>query len=179
MKRSLVRVPFFLLLLFLCSGSSYTSIQQRSKDSFQIAQYQLSETAERLEKAHQIVYFGNGMKEKFRCLELYFHVHRKLSKDEARELLLACAEEFMDDINANEELRPHLLEFPFTLKNVGICFAFMDEAGTEFCHPDFSRAAWCFGKMEFVTKDPNKNGGFKQIDEETHEEALALIKASQ
>jgi len=122
---------------------------------------------------------GEGMEGKFLRLDLCFVVHRKLSKDEARELLFVCAEEFMNDVNANEELRPYLLEFPFTLKNVGISFYFQEEDGAEFHHPDLSYAAWRSGKMEFATKDPKKNGSFQVFDQETHEEALALIKASQ
>ena len=179
MNRSHVRLPLFLFLLFLCIGSSHYSREPESKNPMQIVMDQIDSSGSRIGKTYDMFHMGYKMEGKFLHLELCFFVHRKLAKAEARELLLLCAEEFMNDINANEELRPHLSEYPFTLNNVGINFYFQEEDGTGFHHPDLSYAAWRPRGIQFATKDPEKKGGFKLFDTETHEEALALIKVNQ
>jgi hypothetical protein len=145
----------------------------------QIVMDQIDKSGAKLEKAYDILHVGYKMKGKFLHLELCFDVPRKMSKNESRKLLLNCAQEFMNDINANEELRPYLLEYPFTLHNVGINFYLGESDGADLYHPNYSFAACRPRGIEFITTDPVKKCGFKQVDEETHEEALALIKASQ
>jgi len=158
-----------------CS-SAQASTPPLLRDPVEIALDQIGETGHRLGKTYEMIHFGEGMEKKFLRLQLSFRVKRKMSKNEARELLLVCAREFIEDINANEQLRPYLLEYPFTLNNVGIEFYFQEEDGTPFFHPYLSHASCNHLGLEFATRDLLKKYGYKQFDEETHEEALALVR---
>jgi hypothetical protein len=123
-----------------------------------------------------MAHVGVGMEKRFLRLELCFQVQRKMSKDEARDLLFVCAEELMNDINANERLRPYLLEYPFTLKNVEICFYLSDSDGKDLYHPDICVAAFKSYGLYFRTNDPDNEFKYLETSEETHEEALALAR---
>jgi hypothetical protein len=49
-----------------------------------------------------------------------FHLYQEVDLKEARELLIYAVNEYLLDINNNEEVRPCLHEYPFTAKNVEI-----------------------------------------------------------
>ncbi len=176
MKRYCHWVALIISVIFV-SGCQPPS-QLQPPEPMRFALDQIEVTSQRLKKSYQIQPIGYGMKQEFLVLEISFEVRRKISKEEARALLLTCAQEFMDDINANEKLRPYLLEYPFTLSNVGIEFYFRNQDGTFLYDPDLSFAACLPEGFVFSTTDPVKQCGFKEFSTETHEEALALIKES-
>ena len=142
----------------------------------QIALNQIKETSEKLKKTYNINPIGYGMDGKFEYLEISFEAFRNLPKKQARELLINCVEEFMNDINSNEKLRPHLKEYPFTLKNVGIVFYISDSTGKDFYDPNLCVAGCTKNGLRFKTNDPNQKYKYKETTEETHEEALDLVK---
>ena len=66
-------------------------------------------------------------------LGILFQVKRKLSIEQAREILVDCVQEFLTEINSNEEIRPYLENFPFTSKNIHIALlTFAEDAFLQF-----------------------------------------------
>lgn len=50
------------------------------------------------------------------------------SVDEVRKLYVEIAEEYLQRINSNEELRPYLHVYPFTIENLALTLSFEDVA---------------------------------------------------
>lgn len=131
-----------------------------------------------VEKKYGLYGIGFGMrgKNKFEGISLEFQMDRQVTKDEARAILLDCANIFSEKINKNELIKPHLMEYPIDNKNVGITFYIEDENQTKVFHPNICVACWSRKGVYFRTNDPDVEYGYKETAEETHEEALELVK---
>jgi len=91
-------------------------------------------------------------------------------------MLIDCVEIFLNNINSNEAIRPHLKGYPFTYKNVGIVFYIADKSHEDLFHPNISVASCTSIGVYFRTNDPENIHRYKGRYKETHEEALELVK---
>ncbi len=168
--KSCCHTIFFSILLFSLSLYGLRSSSESApQDPVQIALEQIQSTSSKLQQVHQIIPIGEGMRGKFLGLDISFQIRRQMSKEEARRLLLICAQEFMDDINSNEELRPYLKEYPFTFANVGIRFYLRDSNGRDLYHHDICVAACTSDGLYFSAKDPEVKYNYTETSEETNE----------
>lgn len=171
-------------LFFLCSTclfskplidgySNKNEIPETSKTAMEI----MDQTIQSLSLKYNIHACGFGMDEDkgFTYLEITFEVFRPLERDKARIMLIDCLDVFLKNINTNEKIKPHLKTHPFTFKNVGIVFYIADANNRDLVHPDICVAAARSSGIYYRTNDP-ETGRYKEKYEETHEEALALIK---
>jgi len=136
----------------------------------------IDQTTNELEKKYHIHSCGIGMSGKFKYVCIEFQIFKELTKDESRAMLLDCIEIFLEKINANEKIRKYLVTYPFTKKNVGICFYIRNRNKEETFHPEICVTEWSARGVTFYTRDPEKKYGYKEILEETHEEAIELVK---
>ena len=116
-----------ILALFSCSfACSSSKDQSLSKESLlkkkKIADTITEKTAEKLkeQKNLYLVTTGRVTKDDIRMMLMGFHLYQEVDLKEARELLIYAVNEYLLDINNNEEVRPCLHEYPFTAKNVEI-----------------------------------------------------------
>src|SRR5580658_7753086 len=56
---------------------------------------------------------GSGMMDQIRMLAISFHYYNEIDIEQARELLMAAGTLFLNTINANEQIRPFLQNYPF------------------------------------------------------------------
>ena len=136
----------------------------------------LEQTSEILKNKFGLQPCGYGMKGKFEYLEISFDIYRPLSKEEAREIVIDSTYIFLEQINTTEELKKHLKEYPFTFKNAGIVIYIQGNKKEELFHPNICTAACTASGLRFYTNDPDDPFKYKETTEETHEEALALVK---
>ena len=163
-----------LLLLFGCRvGDDY---QPRPQDI--LANEITISTAQKLIKTQNLHFVGTGgaMMDNIEMLAVSFEYDQEVTQEQARQLLIVAAEEYLRAINQNEEIRPYLDQYPFTAKNVKICIYFHK--------PDRSQVnegkIWAIDAMnaEVIYRIVNSEG--KLIGEtitETYEEALKIIAA--
>jgi len=173
-------VPLLIILLSGCfiihpilNGSSN---REQIPESDKIALNIIDQTINILSPKYDMDPIGFGMNGKFEHLSIEFQIFRPLKKDEARVMLMDCVEVFLNNINSNEAIRPHLKDYPFTYKNVGIVFYIRDKNHEKFFHPNISVARYSTGRVFFRTNDLEKKYQYKETYEETHEEALELVK---
>ena len=167
---------FFLLWANFCISNE---MNNQLPEPDRIAHNIIDETIDILTKKHPIKPCGIGMNGKFEYLEISFQVSEILNKQKARAMLFDCKEIFLEKINNNEKIQPYLKSHPFTFENVGIVFYIGDEKNNDVFHPEISVARWSSNGVSFKTTDKENIYRFKEVYQETHEEALALVKKNQ
>ena len=98
---------------------------------------------------------------------------------EARELILDCAKEFLDEANHDEAFRPYMKVYPFTSTNLGLTIINYDESGREIVFPYISTIGLHSGDIYYRSLDSDVMQPYARIIEETYEEDVALSKKQQ
>jgi hypothetical protein len=96
-------------------------IPQKSKKE-KIVDQIIQDAFIKINKNTGLIPFGTGaqMMDEIKMLGLFFNSKKQISIDEARELLVCAADEFLSEINCNEEIRPYLSKYPFEIENIEI-----------------------------------------------------------
>jgi len=175
MKKILSPILIFSISLLLIS---HTFQNKKNPEPTKAAMEIISETSNLLASKYNMIPCGNGinMDEKIEYLSIEFHVFRPLTKDKARAMLFDCIDAFLENINSNESIKSHLNNYPFIQKNVGVVF-YITEKNYKYLYPPHICVAQCSPSgVYFMTNDPENKFQYKETYEETHEEALALVK---
>ncbi|WP_068466627.1 hypothetical protein [Candidatus Protochlamydia phocaeensis] len=111
-----------------------------------------------------------------RLMILDFHRYGEpLTQEEARRLIVACAEEFLTDINSDESLRPYLLDYPFSPNNISIAIINYDSKGERTFAPYIGTVLISEGIITYLINTPEQLS-YKDKIKETYEEALERLK---
>lgn len=162
--------------LFGCAPSSH--VEETRSEKVILAQEMLKVCAATLSKRHQLSQSGSGgaMMYEVKDLFLAFHIYRSLSRDEARAMLLDCAQEVIETVNHNERIQKYLLPGGFNEKSVQIQI-YIHPNHKRNSHPDIGVCAYNFGKLRYHSNDPDNSLRYKTSELETYSEALALHEA--
>jgi hypothetical protein len=157
--------------LFGCSSLSYQSPRY-----VKLAAEITEKTAQKLKgkKNLYLVGTGGGMMNDIQAMHMSFHFYQEVDLKEARELVVYAANEYLLDINNNEEIRPYLHEYPFTAQNVEVVVFFYNPDGSKVASGKIKVAAVKQGKVVYYIDYPEKYT-LKSIYEEPYEEALQAI----
>jgi hypothetical protein len=168
----------FLLLFVLIGCSSNINTDEFSKADTLAMHIQGTVAKKMTEKYHMFcVGFSARMPENvINNLGLSFQIHRKLSKEEAREILLDCVHTFLTAVNTNEEIRPFLKNDPFTPSNISISIFIQGRNGQDIFDPDLGivhamNGFLDYGTYEKGTKIPKIQSKVKETYEEAVERA--------
>jgi hypothetical protein len=111
-------------------------------------------------------------------LGLEFQIYKKLTKDEARKILIECSREFLIEINRDENIRNNLKNYPFTDKNIEITLYIYEPSRESIYYPDIDTAAMNQGRLKFTTTDKENIHVYKTREYELFDEALKIIENS-
>ena len=106
-------------------------------------------------------------------LNLCFDTKSVKSREELRVLLIQTAHEMVKLVVENKEMQQYLKKPPFTIRNVQIII-FNTDGGRTVYIPGIANAQISRGILDYVTKDPKQEFGYKDRYKETYEEALKL-----
>jgi hypothetical protein len=165
----------FLFLLLLGSCSEVGPTRQADILSDQI----IKTVSGRLNKKYGFQLVGTGGAEDeggvWEIAAMYGRYGPKmLDIGEAREKILDCAKEFLDEINHDEAFRPYMKVYPFTSKNLSISILNYDETGKDVFFPYISNINLVGGMIYYKSLDPKVRIPFAKIVKETYEEALEI-----
>lgn len=170
-----------LLLLFIFASTlSFNFFKPKKRNHEDIANEIMSKVANSLIKRHKMDWIGEGggMMGSVYLLTLRFQIHHPMDRDEARERIVDCVELLLDAVNANEEIRPFLKNYPFTVKNVSVAIFTDHPDGSDVFDPDISVVS--VGKSGYViyrTEEPNgPKYEYKSEYRELYSDALAKLK---
>jgi hypothetical protein len=132
-----------------------------------------------LEQKYKMHFMGVklGGPEKIDLMGLIFHIKRRLSKQECRELIVNSIGEYLAAINENAEFQKYLFQSPFPIKNIEIDIHIETEDGKDVYYPDISLVGIIRGKVDYLSDDPENPYKYKSKEEESYEEALRIVEA--
>lgn len=117
---------------------------------------------------------GVGGSRDFKKLTMSLHVNRKLEKEMARSLIAELADLYLQNVNRNQKIKELAEKYPLQIKNIEIILAIMPLEG-EVYHPNISLVSLNREIVSFWTFDESGKG-YKSLEEETYEEARAIVK---
>lgn len=119
---------------------------------------------------------GGGEKDgKSRSEHVSFHLYKKITKDEARILMVEIVELFLHNINGTKEVSHYLYDNPFTYKNLEFAVFFYEKDGSDIVHPDIGLVSLSpRGTVGFVTYEPGRGARYATDVEEPYEEAYRI-----
>jgi hypothetical protein len=160
-----------LSFLFGCASLGYQSPRY-----VKLAAEITEKTAQKLKgkKNLYLIGTGGGMMNDIQAMHMSFHFYQEVDLKEARELVVYAVNEYLLDINNNEEIRPYLHEFPFTAQNVEIRIFIYKPDGT--C-PSLDKIDYISAINGILTYylDLPETYSRRAICKETYEEALQSI----
>jgi hypothetical protein len=138
----------------------------------------MSRSGKRLAKKHGLRQIGiaEGMMGCVQLMGFSFQMYRKIDKNEARALVVDCVQDFLADINQDEEIRQYLEVYPFDANHVEIDIYINTPDRGDFFHPNLSVVSATDGKIKYSTKDPKNRNKYKTREIETFEEAVEILK---
>lgn len=116
----------------------------------------------------------------FREIDLGFRIQQKLTVDEARRIMVDCSERLLRAINANTQIRPYLVVYPFTPAEIGLSFSITDGTYEPKRTPGVLMGFYNYqGEIEYETI--NEEGPFRSLNQvvimhrETLDEARKIV----
>jgi len=94
--------------------------------------------------------------------------------EEGRELLVLSVEKFLSALNANQQIRPHLSQYPFKPKNVEVEIFINNPDGSEFGNTSLSVVSSVNGIIKYKTYN-RETYKFTEVYREIYEEAVEKI----
>ena len=172
---------FIKLIMAILCLQSFSGISMHANEPVpydKIASKIIKSASDRLSKKHHMEIIGvkQSMMGCVKLIGFRFQVYRKLSKDEARAIVIDCAQSFLAEINQNEAIRKDLQVYPFDSEHIEVVL-FIDrpDRGT-FYHPDLAVVATRRGQVTYTTNDPDHKYKYKSEETESFEEAVKILQ---
>ncbi len=174
MKRFL---NFSLFLVMFVSVFGCNSFRDQMPDYEKIADKITNRTAEKLKKERKLILIGIGgrMMDDIQMMAMSFNYYHEVNLEQARELLIYAINEYLSDINNNQDIRPYLHEYPFTSKNVEIMIFVYGPDRLELP----AEKIYCITSRNGVIRYYTRSDRDHPMCKETYDEALNEIAFSQ
>ena len=117
------------------------------------------------------------------ALAVDFEIRKKVTIEEAREMIVTATERFLELINSDEKIRPYLKEYPFKPNRAEILLAFRNKDGKDFFDGTPVLVFQVNNKIFYRRAIPiDKNNPYasnlRNLYEEPYEKALEIVKNS-
>jgi len=170
----------YISICFLLIVGAYFSFRNVTRDYVDMADEISAGVEATLSKRYNMRAVANisGMMGSIYLIGLDFEIRGPITKEKLREILVDCVEEFLAPINANEEIRPFLKNYPFTENEIQIKLFVVDVSHKDVYEPDFMIASAFGGKVYYKSKDKNLKYGYTQDIEEDYQTALKIVRES-
>jgi len=121
----------------------------------------------------EVVGFGGSIHDTIEDMSLSFSCKRTLTLDEYRKLVVHCAEDYLEMINADLELKPYLHHYPFTSHDIFLMIFTYNEEGKRLAVGEMSCVSVMKGKVCFSIRKTKTS--IEDRKEENFEEAKQLV----
>jgi hypothetical protein len=163
--------PFKYLFLLTSLLSACASTPYKVKITEEI----MNTFSKQVKKEKNLIMIASGwsFKEKLKTFVLRYAIVKKVGIEQARELFIETCEGLLKLANANEEIRPLLIDYPFTYKNLDIMISFDESTNASASPPFIALVSILDGVIRYKTDNCITNM-FDTVHKETYEEALKI-----
>ena len=110
-----------------------------------------------------------------RTMSMSFQYRQEVDLETARRLVVFCVEEYLASINADREIRPYLVNYPFTEKDVEIRIFFCKPDGHKIPAGGITVTSAIDGMVNYETNTVERNR-LVNVHKEVYETALELSR---
>ena len=122
---------------------------------------------------------GGSMVYDVKMVALGFVSYKALNVDEARKLYVNIVEEYLHRVNCNEEVRPYLHNYPFTINNLEFTIRFSHPNGKRIADGHVAYMSFIASRnLIFYSSYDYKIDDFQDLHQESYEEALKIVQES-
>jgi hypothetical protein len=171
--RPIIKKLFLIgVLLSMCSCNDS---KNKDLDYTEIANKITFQFAKKMQKSKNLMFagWGGAMMRDIQTMNVSFNYYVPLQVPAARKLVVECVQEYLKDINANEEVRPYLRNYPFTEKNVTLAIFLYEKNGDDSFHPNLRYVTSSIGNIRYCSHNGKE---FIDLLKEPYEEALKILK---
>lgn len=161
------------LFFFLPVLSDENKEELNNRERSKILNKLISEKANKLAKQYNMQQIGTTVGMPDGIIELLGASFQKetASLEEARTIVIDGCLKFLKTINSNEQLKPYLIHYPFTIKNVELTVYF--DSNNYDSEANTLSVVSCFGgNIYFFYKKKNERYGYSKEIKESFEEAM-------
>ncbi len=117
---------------------------------------------------------GSAMPDKIHELDVDYVSSIHVNVEQARKLFIDHSQSFLDKINGDAALRPYLVEYPFTEKNIDFRLSF--ENNLKYYDPPYIAFVFLVNNKIYYNYYDNQKKKFMDAHEETYQEALKIVR---
>jgi hypothetical protein len=174
-----MRYVFLILSLFFAGCQNSSPIKEYEISAHEkIADRITAKTIQKIESETGLSFvgIGGGMMDQVRMMAISFDYYGEINMEQARELLIYCVNEYLTAINSSEEIRPHLVHYPFTPKDVEIRIFISKANRKDVSNGELSVASQIDGTTKYYVKQPGAPS--IRVDyKETYEESVSILES--
>ena len=169
---------FFIILVF---GTCNAMDSEKTPLYVQKADKIIDQFCKDMYKQHKLAVYstGGGFMDNINKITLGFELNGQRSQEELRELLIEIANNFLERLNSDKEIRSYLIEFPFPPNRLNFSISILinnrrpiNKGSTKEVLRNITLAR---GKIRYdFKKEERKN--IQTLFEEPYEEALKIVK---
>ncbi|MDX8431204.1 MAG: hypothetical protein SNF33_05305 [Candidatus Algichlamydia australiensis] len=143
----------------------------------QMANEIIATTALEIQKETPLYFFGEGgmMMDNIKEIEMSFQKMGEISIEQSRSLVIQCAKLLLNNINENDQIRPHLISYPFTSENIALSIFIYNKRGGDVDSKNLCLVSLRNGKIRYLRDSIPR---FEEVHSESYEEAKAILEAS-
>ena len=178
-KIIIILLTFTLVGIIANSFSSDKNMNQQLSDESKLLYNFIDREGKNLGKKYHMRHSSTGIggMDKVWIMSLGFQRYGyPLTEEDARRLIVNCVNDFIDEVNRDEPIRPLLRDFPFTAKNVEIVIHNYDKDGYEMVYPLIGTVRNSEGKIGYLIDDELIKNEYKSKKYETYDEAVAILQ---
>jgi hypothetical protein len=179
LKFSVMMIPIFFASVFGFFGEKMNPYEKNEKLMSQI----ISTSVKQLSNRYGLVQMGIGGAEKegkSKREYVGFQIYKKLTKEEARILMVEIVELFLHNINKTKSVSHYLSDNPFTYKNLEFTVIAFNPDGSDVYQPDIGLVSLTRrGTITYVTYKPGTKSEYASEIEEPYEEAYRIATQRQ
>ena len=166
---------FLFMLLFLTGCFEKNAILYHPSDKQKSVNAIRAKVAHKLEKEKGLIPCGTGaqMMHQIKMLALAFDYRKPLDIETGRHFLVEAVQEFTSAINADNDIRPYLDNYPFDAKNVIIEICLQNQNGSDLGASELCIIESSEGVLRYKIHDSNDR--LKTVYTETYDEALQKV----
>ena len=179
----MVKILYLIFSIIFASLFSFGSKEASQKSNEQLMAEIVNRSIKQLQNRYRLIPIGSGganVDNKSKREYIAFQLYQKITKEEARILIVEMVELFLNNINENLDLKSYMHDYPFTYKNLEFRVFILDKDGSDTFHPDLGLVSLAErGTVTFVTYKKGALCSRVSNIEESYEQTYKIVMQTQ